>query len=71
MLPSWEGAVDRGAFHAAVCRARDEALRDVLDARARRSAVREATLSTMDRFELAFQTRGGARLPVRKAEGLT
>jgi hypothetical protein len=62
MLPSWEGAVARGAFYAAVCHAREEALRDVIGARARRRAVREATLVTLERFGLVYRTRGGARL---------
>jgi hypothetical protein len=71
MLPSWEAAVDRGAFYAAACQARDEALRDVTGARARRRAAREATLSTLERFGLAYRTRGGARLPAAKAEGIS
>jgi transposase InsO family protein len=71
MLPSWEAAVDRGTFYAAACHARDEALRDVADARARRRAAREATLSTLERFGLAYRTRGGARLPAAKAEGIS
>jgi hypothetical protein len=71
MLPSWEAAVDRGAFYAAACQARDEALRDVIGARARRRAAREATLSTLERFGLAYRPRGGARLPTGKAEGIS
>jgi hypothetical protein len=73
MLPSWEAAVDRGAFYAAACQARDEDLRDVIGARARRRAAREATLSTLERFGLAYRTRGGARLPrpTGKAEGIS
>ena len=70
-LPSWEGVLDRRAFHDAVCRAREHAVLDTVGARARRKAEREATWRTLERYKLVRRTRGGAPLPAREAEGIS
>lgn len=61
-LPPWYGALTRQRFHEAACSAIREALAVPGTARARRRAVREALLATMERFGLIRRTRGGVPL---------
>jgi transposase InsO family protein len=70
-LESWEGAVDRRSFYAAVCSAREQAVLGVIGARARRRAEREAVFTTLELYGLVTRTRGGAPLPSPKAEGIS
>jgi len=70
-LPSWEGLVDRRAFYAAACRAREDAVLGLTDARARRTAERQAIWRTLESFGLVRRTRGGAPLPPQQAEGIS
>lgn len=70
-LPSWEGVLDRRAFHDAVCRAREHAVLDTVGARARRLAERDATWAVLESYGLVRRTRGGAPLPSREAEGIS
>jgi hypothetical protein len=70
-LESWEGAVDRRSFYAAVCSAREQAVLGVIGARARRRAEREAVFTTLELYGLVTRTRGGAPLPFPKAEGIS
>jgi len=61
-LPPWYRAIARGRFHEAACSAIREALAVPGTARARRRAVREALLATMERFGQIRRTRGGVPL---------
>jgi transposase InsO family protein len=70
-LDTWEGAVERRTFYAAVCSAREQAVLGVIGARARRRAEREAVFTTLELYGLVTRTRGGAPLPSPKAEGIS
>jgi hypothetical protein len=70
-LDTWEGVIDRRAFHEAACRAREVAVLGLSSARARRRAEREAVFRTLERYGLARRTRGGAPLRSAEAEGIS
>ena len=61
-LAPWYRVLPRERFHEAACSAIREALAVPGTARARRRAVREAILATMERFKLIRRTRGGVPL---------
>jgi hypothetical protein len=70
-MPSWYGALARERFHEAACSAIREALAVPATARARRRAVREAILATMERFKLIRRTRGGVPLLAVESEKIS
>ena len=67
-LAPWYRAVAREDFHDAACEARRKAVLGCNTKRGRRLAEREATLATMQQYGLVSRTRGGAPLPLVKAE---
>lgn len=70
-LPGAQALVDRDALVQATDCAIREAVQDCCSARERRLAEREAILKTLEHFELIERTRGRAKNPTAKAEGIS
>jgi len=70
-MAPWYRALAREHFHEAACSAIREALAVPGTARARRRAVREAILATMERFGQIRRTRGGAPLLAVRSENIS
>ncbi len=56
-LPSWRGWIDRWAIYEAATCAMEEAVLDSMNGRERRRAIREAILSSLERFHVITRTR--------------
>lgn len=70
-LPSWYAAFSREDFYAAARSAVEHAVKSTENPRMRRRAVRAAILDTMESFGILRRTRGRARIPIPKCEGIS
>jgi transposase InsO family protein len=70
-MPHWSAVVTRTAFLAEVTCAIDTALTNLSSTRARRRAVREAILSTLESFSVIQRTRGGRSWTAQGAESVS
>jgi hypothetical protein len=69
ILPHWDSRTSRENFHRAALEAIEQALARAPSKRVRRSFVREAIYTTLERFGLVKRTRGGRPLPGPNPEG--